>query len=227
MRSRRGRVCAVTRQCHCWHSLSRAKTRGGTREGKYSPLAKTLPLRRSNTDCRAGMNREASAAVSADLNHNTFLSPSKWSGRAQNSAALEGRAAGQSLRWGSETSGCNGDEVALVLCGRKRALSLQGAAAFLLFCHMLPEQCVRVLSHIFFFGWCCYPDVVMSERETLKRLLGQELSWWSHAVKTAHESLSCPKVLCREHENRPLPVGTNATSSERTIRSILPEVWHE
>lgn len=91
MRSQRGRVCAVTRQCHCWHSLSRAKTRGGTKEGKYSPLTKTLPLRRSNTDCRAGMNREASAAVSADLNRNTFSSP-RLSGVDERRIALLSRA---------------------------------------------------------------------------------------------------------------------------------------
>ena len=32
-------------------------------KGKYSSVTKAFPLRRSNTDCEAGMNREASAAV--------------------------------------------------------------------------------------------------------------------------------------------------------------------
>lgn len=80
--------------------------RGKKREGKYSPVTKASPLRRSNTDCEAGMNREPSAAVCADLNRNTLSSP-RVSGVEECRIAVLLRVGltlvRQSLRWGSET----------------------------------------------------------------------------------------------------------------------------
>lgn len=115
MRSQRGRPSAATHQ-YPRDSLiaGMAYPEPKTCGKKYSPVTKALPLRRSNTDCEAGMNREASVGVSADLKPQySFLSAGKWSRGVRNSAALKSsarRCSRQSLRWGNETvftSGCN------------------------------------------------------------------------------------------------------------------------
>lgn len=120
---------------HRWHSLSRAKTSGEKKEGKYSPVTKALPLSRSNTDCRAGMNHEASAAVSADLNCNTFSSP-RVSGVEECRIALLSRAelllANHS---GGEVKRCSPLGVIEIkspsyCVGGNKCSLLQGAAAF-------------------------------------------------------------------------------------------------
>lgn len=118
MRSQRGWASAVTLQYPrdsliAGIAYPEPKPVGEKKEGKYSPVTKALPLRLSNTDCEAGVNHEASVAVSADLNRNTLSSP--WvSGVEECRIALLLRVqlavVRQSLRWGRETvftSGCN------------------------------------------------------------------------------------------------------------------------
>lgn len=117
MRSQRGRASAVTRQYprdSLIAGIANPEPKPLEKKGgKHSPVTKALPLRRSNTDCKARMNCEASAAIFADLNRNALSSP--WvSGVEESRIApllrVQPAVVRQSLRWGSETvftSGCN------------------------------------------------------------------------------------------------------------------------
>lgn len=95
MRSWRGRASAVTRRYPRVSLIAgiaypEPKPVGEKRKENTPPVTKALPLRRSNTDCEAGMNHKASAAVSADLNRNTLSCP--WVSGVQNSIALQSSA---------------------------------------------------------------------------------------------------------------------------------------